>query len=155
MDTAATNDSLNDLDGLLDESLQIAEIRKSAKTGTKLTKEQEFLVQARGLAQELEVWVNVRTYAHSCNFSCACGNHFKEFRGWYAYQTKGPYGRRLIRSDLNLTAPKDFYSYNTEATVEFCSKCVDLLGLPGATEAPVCDLLETLCHPLGRRMGDV
>lgn len=115
-------DELADLDVLLAESTKLAGARKAKATGRKLTTEQNDLLEANQLAEELQTWQPVEVFAHVVKTVCACGNRFDDFRGWYRFdQQRRGSGRRLIRVPAKGDVPAK--QYITETVVPHCHAC--------------------------------
>lgn len=113
---------LLDLDDLLEESTSLASARRAAKQGRKLTLEQAEILEANQLAEEMELWQPEAVYAHIVDTACSCGNHFQDFRGWYALEVrKNGRGQRLVRRDDHGDLPA--MQYTTEAQVGWCHAC--------------------------------
>lgn len=133
-----------DLDDLLEESTQLAEAKRNAKLGRRLTADQADLLEANRQAAEADVWEDLCTIGHVTKVSCACGNHFREFHGWYKYQEqRRGNGRRLVQSDDHEGLPASYYL--TERTTKWCQDCAPV-DLPLAEPGDL-DLLATLGDP--------
>lgn len=132
-----------DLDALINESVAIAAATKAAKAGRKLSAAQLDLLESSKIAVEVAKWTPIAAYAHFAATSCACGNHFVEFRGWYHYEEQRGGCRRLIRRDTanGLAVAR----YTTEVVVGFCEKCAPV-GLREASPKDL-DLLAELGTP--------
>lgn len=138
----AASGSLEDLDALLEESTNLAEARKAAKQGKKMSAEQKELLESVRLAAEAAQWEDKAVYAHLTVISCACGNHFEDFRGYYTYQERRGGGRRLVAHNGKPAAPSVFIS---EEVVETCHLCFTMGEIVTTDD---CDLLAVLgkCH---------
>lgn len=137
-----SSESLDDLDDLLSESVEIATAKKLQKQGRQLSVQQKELLEANKIAAEIERWEAKDVYAHVCLVYCSCGSISEQFRGWYQYQEqKYGKGRRLIKTPDHDDLPA--MKYTTEEVVTHCNECLAEADL-NETELGNCDLLETL-----------
>lgn len=139
-----SSESLDDLDELLEASMALANAKKAQKTGRKLSLEQQAILDANKLAEEMDRWVSHEVYAHVAHVYCSCGAFHEQFRGWYKYQElRNGNGRRLIKSEDHDELP--CYRFTTEEEVNWCNDCIGN-DLPEA-EVELNDLLVTLGKP--------
>lgn len=116
---------LDDLDSLLSESVELADARRQAKKGGKLTQDQIELLDANKLAEEMQLWQDVAMFAHLTESLCDCGNCFKDFNGWYKLQRRrGKQSERLIKVD-ETDSSLESKQYLTYALVSHCYECVE------------------------------
>lgn len=122
--SSSTNNELLELDDLLSESVEIAQARRAAKTGKRLTQEQAELLEANQLAIDREVWTDVLAVAHFVEVECACGEAHRKFGGWYVLQQHKRWGasRKLVRAGDHRGLP--MHQYSTQELVSFCAQCL-------------------------------
>lgn len=131
-----------DLDSLLTESVKLADARKAAKKGAKLTAEQQELIDNNRLAEEMQLWQDIAVYAHMQESLCDCGNCYKDFQGFYLLQRRR-FGKsdRLIRVDSPVEG-LEVRKFLTYALSDHCYECVDAF-FPDTSPAD-CSLLSSL-----------
>lgn len=134
-----------DLDSLLTESVKLADARKAAKKGAKLSAEQQALLETNRIAEEMELWLDVAVYAHMQESLCNCGNCYKDFQGFYLLQRRR-FGKadRLLRID---TPPEglEVWKFETYQLSSHCYECVEAIFSDAPEASPQnCQILSSL-----------
>ena len=124
-------DDLEDLDALLEESTALASAKRAQKQGRKLTAEQNELLEANHLTEQMAVWEPVEAVAHFIHTTCSCGHEFRRFNAWYKLLThRRQESSRLVRCDDHEGLPSS--QYVTREAVGYCNECLGAVGLPFA-----------------------
>lgn len=142
------DDTFDDLDSLLAESVEAATKKKAVKAaahaknmGKKLTIDQELLLLDKELAEQFLSWETTQYIAHYVTTKCqCCGHETEELSGFYMHQQKklGAPAQKLTKiSFTSLPSDQTFSAYKTAAEVEACIEC-----LPHyiTNQITVCDL---------------
>ena len=131
---ASTVEDLDDLDALLEESTALAGAKRAQKQGRKLTAEQNELLEANHLAEQMTVWKPVEAVAHFIHTTCSCGHEFRRFNAWYKLlEHRRQDSSRLVRCDDHEGLPSS--QYVTREAVGYCNECLGSVGLPFADAA--------------------
>jgi len=148
--TASTVEDLDDLDALLEESTAIAGAKRAQKQGRKLTAEQNELLEANHLAEQMQVWESVEAVAHFIHTTCSCGHESRRFNAWYKLLThRRQKSSRLVRCDDHEGLPSS--RYVTREAVGYCNECLGAVGLPFA-DAKDLPMLTSLGEAAGDAM---
>ena len=127
--TASTVEDLDDLDTLLEESTALASAKRAQKQGRKLTAEQNELLAANHIAEQMQVWEPVKAVAHFIHTTCSCGHESKRFSSWYKLlEHRKQASSRLVRCDDHEGLPSS--QYVTTEKVGYCNECLGAVGLP-------------------------
>ena len=141
--TASTVEDLDDLDALLEESTALAGAKRAQKQGRKLTDEQNELLEANRLAEQMQVWEPVEAVAHFIHTTCSCGHSFRRFNAWYKLlKHRRQDSSRLVRCNDHEGLRSS--QHITQETVGYCHECLGNVGLPAT------DLEE---HPMLASLG--
>lgn len=151
--TASTVKDLDDLDALLEESTALADAKRAQKQGRKLTAEQNELLEANHLAEQMQVWEPVEAVAHFIHTTCSCGHESRRFNAWYKLlKHRRQDSRRLVRCNDHEGLPAS--QHITQETVGYCSECLGGVGLPAA-DLEKHSMLTSLGEPFTQDSGQM
>lgn len=140
--TAGDIEDLLDLDQLLAESVEITAAKRAARTGRKLTADQQILLETNAIAEKALEWDDLEAVAHFVAQTCACGSHTTAFDAWFILaKHRRQSHMRLTRSADHNGLPSS--TFTTEKVVDYCHSCLEACGLP-ATHSGAIPLLTSL-----------
>lgn len=127
--TASAVEDLDDLDALLEESTALAGAKRAQRQGRKLSAEQNELLEANHLAEQMQVWKPVEAIAHFIHTTCSCGHESRRFNAWYKLLVhRRQESSRLVRCDGHEGLPSS--QHTTKEVVGYCHECLSAVGLP-------------------------
>jgi len=127
--TASAVEDLDDLDALLEESTALAGAKRAQRQGRKLSAEQNELLEANHLAEQMQVWKPVEAVAHFIHTTCSCGHESRRFNAWYKLLVhRRQESSRLVRCDGHEGLPSS--QHTTKEVVGYCHECLSAVGLP-------------------------
>lgn len=135
-------DDFEDLDQLLNESLAVAEAKRSQKLGRRLNADQQLALEANAAAERFVTWKTVACIAHIELTVCKCGAGFELFSSWYRLETsKREHGKQQLTA---LAEPLEGFprsQYRTMREVPACSDCLPDLPATNEVEFPILESL--------------
>jgi len=135
-------DDFEDLDQLLNESLAVAEAKRSQKLGRRLNADQQLALEANAAAERFATWKTVACIAHVELTVCKCGAGFELFSSWYRLEmSKREQGKQQLTALAEPLSGFPTSQYRTMREVPTCSECIPDLPVTDESEFPILESL--------------